>query len=153
MDHIAILRKSNIKKGDDLLGDILDGTKTIESRWYINRIAPWNKIKSGESVYFKESGQPITAKAKVSKVLQFENLNNESMKEIIDKYGNKIAPNTSKETFYEWITTHENKRYCILVFLSDVEKITPFNINKSGFGNSCAWMVLEDIEGIRKHLK
>lgn len=40
MHHIAILRKSNIKKGDNLLKDIIDEKKTIESRWYINKINP-----------------------------------------------------------------------------------------------------------------
>ena len=56
MDHVAILRKAKVSRGDNLLQDILDGTKTIESRWYVNKISPWDKIKSGDTVYLKEFG-------------------------------------------------------------------------------------------------
>ena len=145
MDHVAILRKANIKKGDDLLGDILVGTKTIESRWYVNKVAPWGKIQAGDVVYFKESGRPVTAKAKVEKVLQFENLSESVVQEIIDKYGTKIAPGTSREEFLAWATEQKNKRYCILIFLKNVTKVEPFEINKKGFGISSAWLVVKDI--------
>jgi len=39
MDHVAILSKKY-----ELLDKIISGEKTIESRWYVNRIAPWNKM-------------------------------------------------------------------------------------------------------------
>jgi ASC-1-like (ASCH) protein len=74
MDHVAILKKSSVSKGDDLLGDIISGAKTIESRWYVNRIAPWDRIEKGDTVYFKESGFRVTARAKVSRIIQYENL-------------------------------------------------------------------------------
>ena len=95
MDHVAILRKANIKKGDNLLLDILNGEKTIESRWYVNRISPWNRIKKGNTVYFKESGSPVRAKARVLKVIQYNNLNLKKIKEIINKFGRQIAPHTN----------------------------------------------------------
>ena len=140
MDHVAILRKSKISKGDDLLGDILKGIKTIESRWYVNKIDPWNKINKGDEVYFKESGCPITAKARVFKVLQFENLNRENIINILNEYGKAISPTSSNEQLEQWADKILNKRYCILVFLGNVEKIEPIYINKKGFGISCAWM-------------
>ena len=43
----------------------------------------------------------------------------------------------------------KKKRYCILVFLKDVEKITPFEIDKTGYGNACAWISVEDIDTLR----
>ena len=69
MDHVAIVRKSW-----KLTDKILSGQKTIESRWYASRRAPWNRIRAGETVYFKNSGEPVTIKADVEKVLQFDNL-------------------------------------------------------------------------------
>lgn len=149
MDHVAILRKANIKQGDDLLGDILKGTKTIESRWYVHKIAPWDKISIGDNVYFKESGCPISAKAKVSKVLQFEKLTKQTIKEIVAEYGKKIAPKISSKDFTSWLTKQRKKQYCILIFLKDVEKVTPFPITKSGYGISAAWLVTKDIDLLR----
>ena len=103
MDHVAILRKSKISKGDDLLGDILRGTKTIESRWYVNRINPWNKVKKGDTVHFKESGCPVTIKACVSKVLQYENLDRKTNLKIIQDYGKFISPSSSQEKLKQWV--------------------------------------------------
>ncbi len=148
-DHVAILRKSNIKSKDNLLGDILAGTKTIESRWYVNKVAPWGKVFAGDTVYFKESGQPVTASALVSKVLQFEDLNRQAILEIIDAYGTQIAPNTSREEFISWTSTKPKIKYCILVFLKDVKKLQPFQINKKGFGISSAWLAVGDIEKVK----
>lgn len=149
MDHVAILRKSRISKGDDLLGDILRGTKTIESRWYVNRINPWNKLKKGDSVYFKESGCPITAKAHVSKVLQYEKLDKLTKQKIIQDYGKFISPSSSQEKLRQWVGKLSNKRYCILIFLEEVEEIEPFKIDKSGYGVSSAWMCVGDINSVK----
>lgn len=149
MDHVAILRKANISKGDNLLKDILKGTKTIESRWYVNRISPWDKIKKGDTVFFKESGSPVTAKANVTKVLQIINLNDHTIKEIIKNYGKAISPNTSSKQWSSWVTKQTKKRYCILIFLKDVEKVVPFNIDKTGYGISSAWLAVGSIDKIR----
>lgn len=149
MDHVAILRKARISKGDDLLGDILAGTKTIESRWYVNKIAPWNTVHSGDTLYLKESGCPITAKANVTYVLQYENLDEATVDEIILKYGKQIAPYTSYEDFKAWVGTQKTKKYCILVFLDKVSKVVPFEINKKGFGISAAWLVVGDINRVK----
>ena len=64
-----------MKKGWNLTEKILTREKTIESRWYKNKYPPWNKIKPGEAIYFKNSGEPVTIKTKVGKVLQFSDLN------------------------------------------------------------------------------
>jgi len=116
MDHVAILRKSNFKKGDNILGDIIAGRKTVESRWYVHKVAPWDKIFAGDTVYFKESGCPVTAKAYVSKVLQFDALTADKVREIISDYGKQIAPSLPEEEFFLWAETHADKKYCILIF-------------------------------------
>lgn len=149
MDHVAILRKSNFKKDDDILGDILSGRKTIESRWYVNKVVPWDKIFAGDTIYFKESGCPLTAKANVSEVLQYDNLDEAKALEIVAKYGKQIAPNLLEEEFFLWAQNHTDKRYCILIFLENVRKIPPFNIDKTGFGSACAWLCVGDIGKVK----
>lgn len=150
MDHVAILRRSRLKRGDNLLSQIIERRKTIESRWYVNKITPWNKIKKGEVIYFKESGGSVTAKAVVKNVLQFDNLNEKITKEIIQKYGSKIAPDLTFGEFLVWWKNNQKKRYCILVFLKNPRKIPPFEINKKGFGSACAWLTAENIERIKE---
>jgi len=149
VEHLAILRKSNIKKGDNLLGEILSGKKTIESRWYVHKSVPWGKVKPGETIYFKESGYPVSARGKISNVLFFENLGPDLIKEIIIKYGHKIAPSFAQEALFEWGRGLVKKRYCIIIFLTDVVPIKPFKINKKGFGMSSAWIVTPKIEELR----
>lgn len=150
MDHVAILRKANISKGDNLLGDIVNGTKTIESRWYVNRVSPWDKIKKGDVVYFKESGCPVTAKSNVSKVIQFDNLNSRIVKNIVKDYGDRISPNTTPKQWLSWAEKQHKKHYCILVFLDNTQKVDPFDINKEGFGISSAWLAVGDIDRVRR---
>ena len=41
------------------------------------------------------------------------------------------------------------KKYCILIFFNSVEKITLFDIDKTGFGAMSAWITIEDIDRIK----
>ncbi len=151
MDHVAILRKAVISKKDNLLQDILSGSKTIESRWYVNKVSPWNKIKKGDVVYFKESGSFVVACSEVSKVLQFENLNEGLVREIIQTYGSKLAPSATTEDLKKWRGNLDKKRYCILIFLSNVQKVTPFSIDKTGYGISSAWLAVGNIDSVKRN--
>jgi len=141
MDHVAILSK---KYG--LLDKIISGEKTIESRWYVNRIAPWNKITKGETIYFKNSGEPVTAKAYVKRVLQFD-LKHKKVKDILSEFGKRIGFNS--KDMNKWIEMYKNKNYCILMFLENPTKIKPFKINKKGFGINSAWLCINNINKIK----
>jgi len=120
MSHIAIMNKSF----GDLIPKILSGEKKIESRWSRNKIAPWDRVKPGDTVYFKNSGEPVVAVAEVEKVRQFE-------KKDFDE-ARKLFPVPDK-----WV---RNKNYCVLMWLKNPRKIKPFEINKSGFGSAAAWL-------------
>nr|MCK4929874.1 ASCH domain-containing protein [Nanoarchaeota archaeon] len=144
MEHIAIMRKSW-----GLTSKILNGQKKIESRWYKVKYAPWNKIKAGEIVYFKDSGEFVTIKAEVDKVIQFSDLNPEKVKEILYTYGQADGLGIDKiPAFYEMF---KDKKYCILVFLKNPKKIEPFDIDKTGFGMMSAWISIDDINKIKKN--
>lgn len=141
MDHLAILDKKR-----KLLSKIISGEKTIESRWYKSKVTPWDRIKTGETVYFKDSGEPITVKATVSEVLQFY-LPETNIVELLEKYGEEIG--FSSENRKELVKWCEQRKYCILIRLKNVEKIPPFEINKKGFGLMAAWIAVEDINLLR----
>lgn len=139
MDHIAIM---NPKR--KLIDKILSGDKTIESRRYQTKRAPWNNLNPWDIVYFKDSGKAITAKATIAQVKQFDNLHIDTIREIVHTYG-------------EWIFLQDHaieqrahtKKYCILVFLDSPELIEPFHINKTWFGMANAWLCVDDIKKIR----
>ncbi len=143
MEHLAIMKKSW-----KLTDKILNGQKKIESRWYSLKCKPWDSIKEGETIYFKDSGEPVTIKAEVSKVLQFADLIPEKVGEILHKYGGEIGLEQEKIPVFSKL--FKNKKYCILVFLKNPVRITPFEINKTGFGLMSAWITAIDILKIQK---
>lgn len=143
MEHVAIMKKSW-----GLTDKILSGKKTIESRWYMSRSAPWDKISRGDAIYFKDSGEPVRIRAEVEKVLQFSDLTPMKVKGILKEYGDMDGigePDVSK-----FFHTFRKKKYCILIFLKDVKEVEPFDISKTGFGSMSAWITVEDVGKIRK---
>jgi len=142
MDHVAIMKKSW-----KLTEKIFSGEKKIESRWYKSKYSPWGKIKKGDVVYFKDSGEPISITAKVEKVLTFSDLNSEKIKQILKKYvkDDGIDENQLPKFFKRF----KDKKYCLLIFLKEPKKIKPFYINKKGFGMMSAWLVVENINRIK----
>ena len=143
MDHLAIMRKSW-----GLTDKILDGRKKIESRWYSVKYRPWNAIKKGEKVYFKDSGCPVTIKAEVDKVLQFADLTPKRVKEILGVYG--FDDGIEEERIPNFFKKFKNKKYCILIFLKNSVEIRQFEVDKTGFGAMAAWITVDDILMIKK---
>ncbi len=143
MDHVAIMKKSW-----GLTQKILSGKKKIESRWYLNKCVPWNKIKAGEKIYFKDSGEPASVVATVEKVLQFCDLTPFKVDEILKIYGDDDGiEETDMHAFYE---RFKDKKYCMLIFLKNPQKIEPFEIDKKGFGAMAAWICTKDINMIKR---
>ncbi len=143
MEHVAIMRKSW-----GLTDKILNGQKKIESRWYSIKYKPWDRIKEGEMVYFKDSGGPVRIMVEVGKVLQFADLTPKRVKEILDEYGKDDG--IEKEKIPEFFERFKNKKYCILIFLKNPAEIKPFEIDKTGFGAMSAWITIDKISKIKK---
>ena len=146
MNHVAIMKKSW-----GLLPKILTGEKKIESRWYKHKCEAWGKVKPGDTVYFKDSGEPITVKAKVAKVLEFADLKPVQIKAILAKWGGNPPAGggmaiADLEYFYNWA---KEKKYCVLIFLENSVKVKPFQINKKGFGMNRAWLTVKNIRMIK----
>lgn len=129
------------------MSKILTKEKTIESRWYDNRYSPWNKIKKGEIVYFKDSGEPVTIKTEVDKVIQYENLTPLKARQILKEYGQKDGLGINDiPKFYK---RFRNKKYCVLIFFKNPKLIKPFNIDKTGFGMMSAWICVDNVNRIK----
>lgn len=142
MEHVAIMKKSW-----GLTQKILSGQKKIESRWYKIKYAPWDRIKSDQIIYFKDSGAPVTVKAKVDKVIQFSDLTPEKVRGILYKYGQ--ADRLGIDKISDFFEMFKDKKYCILIFLKNPQKIEPFEIDKSGFGAMSAWISVDNVNRIK----
>ena len=137
-----------MKKQWGLVPKILKGEKTVESRWYKNKITPWNKVKIGDTIYFKASGEKVGLKAKVTGVEQYEIQNNEHAHKVIGKYSlQDLGTAEIAEIIDGYIS---NKNYAIFVHFDDVEKVEPFSIDKTGFGMQAAWLTVPFLEKIKR---
>ena len=144
MDHVAIMQKSW-----GFAEKIATFQKTIESRWYNVRYAPWGRISAGDSIYFKNTGEPITIQAEVEKVLNFSNLTPEKVQTILEDYSKKLG--LDEPDILRFFEMFKHKRYCILIYLKDAQHIQPFEINKQGFGTMSSWLSVESIAKIKKN--
>lgn len=128
--HLAILRQP-------FLDLILEGKKTIESRFLMRRFAPYGKIQTGDTVLMKESGGLVLGEFTVSKVDTFSNLTKETFDRIKSTYGKEICSDADP-TFWE---KREHKKYAILInVLNPVRYKKPYNFPKKDMR---AWIVFK----------
>lgn len=127
MKHIAILRQP-------FFDMILSGEKTIESRWSMHKVAPYNKVSVGDEILLKETGKNVTAIAKVKKV-KFYELTPQKVEDIKLEYGKQIGI----DKFENWQATLQ-KKYCTLIWLIDVKEIKPMKVQRS---NGAGWILLK----------
>ncbi|MDD2445195.1 MAG: ASCH domain-containing protein [Clostridia bacterium] len=128
MKHIAILKQP-------FFNMILNGEKTIESRWSFNKTAPYNKVEIGDIILLKETGKNVTATAIVKNVKYYQ-LTPEKVEKIKAKYGKQIGINNVEA--WQLILC---KKYCTLIWLYKVKKINPINVKRS-YGTG--WIVIDD---------
>ena len=141
MQHIAIMQRSW-----GLTENIVSGQKIIESRWYKVKYPPWGKITPGEKVYFKNTGEPISIQVEVDHVHYFSDLTPGKVQAILAKYGKSMgieAPDIPR--FFEMF---KHKKYCMLIYLKNAQRIPPFKINKQGFGARASWISIESVSQV-----
>jgi hypothetical protein len=124
--HLAIVHKGYLRK-------IVDGSKTIESRFSTIRCAPYNSIVPGETILFKLPGGPILARAQAESVLFFDNLHGDSINQIARRYGEALALEPG------FLERRQNARYCTLILLNNVTRTEPLRIQKR---DRRGWVVL-----------
>ena len=129
MKHIVILKQ----KYFDM---ILSGEKTIESRFSLNKSAPYGKVSIGDELLLKVTGGCVTATAKVKAVEYYEDLYPERINKIRVKYGKQIGSTKMSD----WMDTM-TKNFCTLIWIEDVKEIEPINVKRScGAG----WIIIKE---------
>lgn len=143
MDHVAIMKKSW-----GLTQKILSGEKTLESRWYMVRCAPWDRVHPNDRIFFKDAGGPVSIRAKVSKVEQFADLTPGLV--ALHLRQRAAADGILVQDIPRFLALFRRKRYCMFIHLRNVHPVEPFEIDKTGFGSQAAWLCVGDIARIRK---
>lgn len=104
---------------------MLDGQKTIESRFSKNKIAPYEQIDVDDIVLVKKSGGDVLAFFTIKEVLFFD-LEKIQISEIRKKYEKELCVD---EIFWK---QKEKSRYGTLIIIEKIEKLKPFSISKKG---------------------
>lgn len=117
---------------------ILDGKKTIDSRFTKVRCAPYGKIKAGDLVYLKESSGSVKGQFTVAKVEVFADLTSETLYEIDARYRREIFADLPSQSFWEkWLVS----KYATLIHTKNITAYQkPFRYPRKG---RAAWMLLD----------
>ena len=126
--HLIILKKPYLEM-------ILEGRKRIELRLYKSRHPAFGRVFAGDKLFLKISSGSVCATATVEAVKNFENLTPERILELKHLYNHDIGGGDE-----HWQSKFDCK-YCLLVWLTDVEVIEPIRIQKKDWR---AWVVLSE---------
>ena len=114
------------------LSYIIEGKKTIESRFSKNKIAPYNKITKDDVIIVKKASGDIVGFIEITDII-FLDLTKTSIDKIKLIYGVKIC---AKDTFWEM---KKDSRYATLIFIKKFTSINSFSITKNDMQS---WIVL-----------
>lgn len=126
--HLAIF-------AEPFLTLLLDGKKTIESRFSIKHLSPFGKVSSGDIILVKRGGGPIIAAFVVEYVKYYNRLNSQKLQEIERQFGKEICTHVDPDF---WRTRLQVK-YGTLINVGKIIRFTPFESNKA---DRTAWATL-----------
>jgi len=103
---------------------ILEGKKTVESRFSSVRCAPYDKVNTGDVILLKKAGGPVSGICRVDSVWFYE-VDRTSLKEIRREFAAQIC--AADPDFW---SAREEKSYATLISLGDVKRLPEFTVSK-----------------------
>jgi ASC-1-like (ASCH) protein len=128
--HLVILKKA-------YLDSIVEGGKTIESRFLKVNKAPFGQVSVGDVLFLKESSGPVVGRAAVKAVEFFDDLSPEKIVGIKERYNHLIGGSD------EYWQERSGCRFGVLVWLGGAERMEPVRITKKDWRG---WVVLTERE-------
>jgi hypothetical protein len=140
MDHVVYL-DANANELDLLLSN----KKTMIIRGATGRKMPYGRVNQGDILFFINNNAEgvILAKAKVKSVFNSDQMVESESAQLINNHQEKLQ--LTKRQYERWA----GKRYLVLIEVCEVEKVEPFQIDKSNYGNMDDWLPVEDIGKVR----
>ena len=115
--HLAVL-------AEPYLEYILDGSKTIESRFSVNRCAPYRQVERGDIVILKRLSGPVVAVCEVSYVNYYE-LDTNTVAEIRSLFTSALRADDP-----QFWTDREGAAYATLLRIRNVRRVGPIKCAK-----------------------
>lgn len=115
--HIAIFN-------EPYLTYILEGKKTVESRFSFVRCAPYEKVYAGDFILLKKAGGPVSGFCRVESAW-FYKVDRKTLGEIRQEFSERICP--VEPGFW---SDREGALFATLISLTDVRRIQEFQIGK-----------------------
>ena len=109
---------------EPFLAAILDGRKTVESRFGVHRCAPFDCVQPGDVILLKRSGGPVVGVAVAGEARYYE-LDAETLEDIRTRYASRIY--AEDDEFWE---ARAEKRFATLIDIDEVAEIATFEIDK-----------------------
>ena len=125
-EDLEILKGHDFHLGvfsEPYLSCMLDGKKTVESRFSKNKILPYKGICKDDIVIVKKSSGDILAYFTI-KDIKFFDLRKDKIEEIKVKYNKQLCVDN------EFWINKQNSNYTTLIFIDKIVKLKPFHINK-----------------------
>jgi hypothetical protein len=140
MDHVVYL---DAKAGE--LELLISGEKCMIIRGAAGRKLPYGRVDPGDMLYFINNNAEgvVRAKAVVTSVFNSEKMTPEESQQLVKDNQDKLR--LSPQQIKRWA----GKRYLVLIEVDQFEEISPFEIDKSDYGNMDDWLPVERIEKVK----
>lgn len=127
------------------LDNLISGEKTMIIRGATGRKLPYGRVSEGDILYFIENKGDglVKAKARVKNVFNSEQLTKKESEELVKQNQNKLLLDSGL------IKRFSGKRYIVLITIESFQKLDPFKIDRSEYGNMDDWLPVEDINKVR----
>lgn len=144
MDHVVYLDH----KAQELENLTL-GAKTMLIRGAMGRKLPYGRIEANDTLYFIENNGDglVKGKAIVQNVFFSGKLSKEESIQLVDSFSDQLLLDSGLKKRFR------GKRYLTLITLKDFERIDPFAIDSSNYGNMDDWLPVVTIENVRSCLR
>ena len=114
---------------------VLEGKKTVESRFSANRCAPFDKVKKGDIVLLKETGGPVVGVCLIDHVW-FYNIEPDTWLQLKSTYTNMLCAHDP-----DFWTSRSKARFASLMKIIRPTRISPFYCYKK---DRRGWVILEN---------
>ena len=127
------------------LDNLISGEKTMIIRGATGRKLPYGRVFKGDILYFIENKGDglVKAKAKVKDVFNSEQLKKTESEELVKQNQNKLLLDSGL------IKRFSGKRYIVLITIESFQKLDPFKIDRSAYGNMDDWLPVDDINKVK----
>lgn len=140
MDHIVYLDAQA-----DELENLLAGKKTMIVRGAAGRKLPYGRVNLGDMLYFLNNNGKglVQARAKVCQIINSEPLTPEASQKLLADHQDTLKLTEKQQQ--RW----SGKRYLVLITIEAIQKLEPFQIDRSGYGNMDDWLPVGDINSVK----